>query len=118
MSAEQERSNNYPSFSPSSNRGGAQLEAIAPDLFQTILRRLALDIGNAFIAHTYVEPLEQRGRRGDVLEVLAPDYCELELARRYGARLTAIAREVLGERVDVEIVTERQLHRGARGGSR
>lgn len=114
VTTQQERKNNYPLHSPSSNGNGEQLEAVAPDLFDTILRRLALDVGNPFIAHTMVEPLEQRGRRGDVLEVLAPDHCELELQRRYGRRLSAIASEVLDTHVEVEIVTERQLRAGGR----
>lgn len=94
--------------------GGADPEPIAPVLFDEIRRRLAVDVGSGFIAHTMVEPLEQLGRAGGVLRVVAPDYCELELSRRYGRRLTAIATEVLGEPVDVEIVFERQLHGGRR----
>jgi hypothetical protein len=81
------------------------------ELFDAMRSRLAAFVASPFIAHTMVDPLELLGRRGDVLEVLAPSHSILRIRRTYGPLLEDYARELSGERLRVHVIGEHELGR-------
>jgi hypothetical protein len=103
---------NLPPLNGSRGGNGNQPDPATLDLFHLMRGRLAAFVASPFIAHTMVDPLELLGRRGDVLEVLAPSHSILRIRRTYGPLLEDYARELSGERLRVHVIGEHELAGG------